>query len=131
MAVTALIVDDSATARQIIGYHIRRVGCRIVGEAGTAADALRLLREVEPNIITLDLILPVRDGIDSLSLLRTARREAPGIAIIVVSVIPSEKVRQDFIHEGAFEYVIKPFTEYTLGSMRLKLKRAFPELTLQ
>jgi two-component system, chemotaxis family, chemotaxis protein CheY len=128
MAVTALVVDDSAAARQIIGYHLRQAGCTIAGEAANASDALKLVRELKPNIVSLDLIMPTRDGIDSLALVRTIKKEAPDVAIIVVSVIPSERIRHDYIEEGVFAYIVKPFNDYALDNIRLKLRRTFPEL---
>lgn len=128
MSVTALVVDDSAAARQIIGYHLRQVGCTIVGEAANAADALKLSRELKPNILSLDLIMPVKDDLDSLALVRVIKKEAPDTAIIVVSVIPSEKIRRDFAEEGVFAYIVKPFNDFALDTIRLKLRRTFPEL---
>ncbi len=128
MPVTALVVDDSATARQVIGYHLRQAGCAIVGEAANAADALRLMRELKPKIVSLDLIMPLKDGIDSLALVRTIKKEAPHTAIIVVSVIPSESIRSDYLREGIFAYIVKPFNDYALDTIRLKLRRTFPEL---
>ena len=128
MSVTAAVVDDSAAARQIISYHLRQAGCTIVGEAANAADALKLLRELRPNIVSLDLMMPVKDDLDSLALVRAIKKEAPQTAVIVVSVIPSEKIRRDFIEEGVFAYIVKPFNDFALDTIRLKLRRAFPEL---
>ena len=128
MPVTALVVDDSAAARQIIGYHLRQAGCTIVGEAANAADALKLERELKPNIVSLDLIMPTKDDLDSLALVRKIKKEAPDLAIIVVSVMPSEKIRHDYIDEGVFAYIVKPFNDYALDTIRLKLRRTFPEL---
>ena len=91
MSVPALVVDDSAAARQIITYHLRQAGCTIVGEAANAADALKLMRELRPNIVSLDLMMPVKDDLDSLALVRAIKKEAPQTAILVVSVIPTGK----------------------------------------
>jgi len=128
MSVTAVVVDDSAAARLMIGYHLREAGCTISGEAASAADALKLVRELKPNIVSLDLMMPIKDDFDSLALVRTIKKEAPEVAIIVVSVIPSERTRLDFIEEGVFAYIVKPFNDYAVGAIRLKLRRAFPEL---
>jgi two-component system chemotaxis response regulator CheY len=128
MAVTALVVDDSAAARQIIGYHLRQAGCTVVGEAANAADALAVFRQHRPNIVSLDLLMPVKQELDSLALVRAIKKEAPDTAIIVVSVIPSEKVRRDYLEEGVFAYVVKPFNDFALDNIRLKLRRTFPEL---
>ncbi len=129
MAITALVVDDSAAARQVIGYHLRQAGCTIAGEAANAADALELLRELKPNILCLDLMMPTKDDIDSLAVVRTLKKEAPETAIIVISVIPSEKTRQDYLKEGVFAYIVKPFNDFALKAIRHRLKRTFPELS--
>jgi two-component system chemotaxis response regulator CheY len=128
MSVTAVVVDDSAAARQLISYHLRKAGCAIVGEAADAADALRLLRQIRPNIVTIDLMMPNKDNLDSMALVRTIKKEMPEVAIIVVSVVPFDKVRQSFIDEGVFAYIVKPFNDYALEFIRAKLHRTFPEL---
>jgi two-component system, chemotaxis family, chemotaxis protein CheY len=128
MPVTAVVVDDSAAARQIVGYHLEHAGCTIMGEAANAADALTVVRELGPDIVSLDLVMPVKDDFDSQALVRAIKKESPRTAIIVVSVIPSERVRQDYMDEGVFAYVVKPFNDYALDRLRLKLKRTFPEL---
>lgn len=130
MPVAALVVDDSPTARQIIGYHLRQIGCRVVGEAASAADGLKLFNQLRPNLVTLDLMMPVKDGIDSLALVHEIKKAAPDVAIIVVSVVPFEKTRQSFTNEGVFAYIVKPFNDYALANIKVKLKRAFPELAL-
>ena len=65
MSITALIVDDSATARQIISYHLHHAGCTIIGEAANATIALKLFREHKPAVVTLDLMMPRVLNVDS------------------------------------------------------------------
>jgi two-component system, chemotaxis family, chemotaxis protein CheY len=127
MSVTALVVDDSASARQIICYHLRLIGCSIAGEATNAADALELSNRLMPNIVTLDLMMPVKDNVDALALVRAVRKQSPNTAIIIVSQLSSQE--QSFKEEGVFAYVTKPFNKQTLTSLGVKLSRAFPELT--
>jgi two-component system chemotaxis response regulator CheY len=128
MSVTAVVVDDSATARQLISYHLHKAGCAMVGEATNAADALKLLRDIKPDIVTVDLMMPNKDNLDSMALVQAIKKEMPAVAIIVVSVIPFDKVRQSFIEEGVFAYIVKPFNDYAVEFLRAKLRRAFPEL---
>jgi len=128
MSVTALIVDDSATARQIISYHLREAGCTIIGEAANATTALKLFRERKPAVVTLDLMMPRILNVDSMALLRTMKREMPEVAVIVVSVIPFEKTRNDFLEQGVLAYVRKPVNDSTFEPVRIKLRQVFPEL---
>ncbi|HEY2106572.1 MAG TPA: response regulator [Candidatus Binataceae bacterium] len=128
MPVTALIVDDSATARHVIGHHLREAGCVIIGEAANATIALRLFRERKPAVITLDLMMPRVLNVDSMALLRTMKREMPEVAIIVVSMIPFVKTRNDFLDQGALAFIRKPVDDTNFEPVRIKLRQLFHEL---
>ncbi len=58
MTLTALVIDDSPFARKIIRHHLTKLGFHVVGEAETAAQGLRLFRELKPQLVTLDVIMP-------------------------------------------------------------------------
>jgi len=75
MSVRVLIVDNSPVARQIIRYHLMLYGCRIVGEAGSASEAYNLYRQHNPNLITLDLMMPGVGGIDTDEVFRRIKAE--------------------------------------------------------
>lgn len=128
MPVSALIVDDSPVARTIIRHHLTKLGCVVVGEAENASQAIRLFREKKPDIITLDLMMPEVDGINTTSAFRLMRSEAPNAIIIIASVLPFEKTRDTFLREGAFDYIVKPFNRFSFERVRQRLVRAFPQL---
>jgi len=128
MSVTALVVDDSAAARQITSYFLRAAGCTIAAEAKSALEGLELFRHHRPNVVTLDLLMPRHFNIDSMVLLRTMKRELPEVAVIVVSVIPFEKTRDEFLQHGVIAYVVKPLNDFSFQPVRRKLVQAFPEL---
>jgi two-component system, chemotaxis family, chemotaxis protein CheY len=131
MTVSALIIDDSPFARKILRHHLTKLGFKVVGEAETAAQGLKLFRDLKPKLVTLDVMMPERDGIDSLAALRTMRNEAPDLAVVVVvSAVPFEKTRDTFLKEGAMAYVIKPFNQFSFEPVRQKLHRAFPSWTV-
>ena len=129
MTISALIIDDSPFARKILRHHLTKLGFHVEGEAETAAQGLRLFRELEPKLVTLDVMMPEREGIDSLAAFRTMKKEAPETAIVVVSAVPFEKTRDTFLNEGAIAYVIKPFGQFSFEPVRQKLQRAFPAWT--
>jgi two-component system chemotaxis response regulator CheY len=128
MAVTALIVDDSAFSREVIAHHLRETGCTIVGEANNAAEGLKLFRKLNPDIVTVDLMMPISGNVDSATLVKTMTQERPQVAIIVVSTILFKKPMQEFLDLGVLAYIVKPFTEYSFRHTQLKLSREFPEL---
>jgi two-component system, chemotaxis family, chemotaxis protein CheY len=126
--INALIVDDSPFARKIIRHHLIKLGCKIVGEAENASQGLKLFEQTKPDIVTLDVMMPEVEGIDTLALFRAMKRDAPDCAVLVVSVIPFEKTRDTFIKEGAMAYIVKPFNQFSFEPVRVKLSRLFPEL---
>jgi two-component system, chemotaxis family, chemotaxis protein CheY len=128
MVAHALIIDDSPFARKVIRHHLAKFGCVIAGEAENAAQGLKMFRTLKPEIITLDVMMPEIDGLDSMAAFRLMRHEAPDAQIIVVSVIPFEKTRETFLDEGAIAYVVKPFNQYSFKPVQQKLVRLFPEL---
>jgi two-component system chemotaxis response regulator CheY len=124
----ALIVDDSPFARKIIRHHLAKLGCIVAGEAENASQGLKMFRELKPNIVTLDVMMPEIDGFNSMAAFRQMRREAPETQIFIVTVIPFEKTREMFLDEGAIAYVVKPFNQYSFKAVQQKLVRLFPEL---
>jgi two-component system chemotaxis response regulator CheY len=114
----------------LIRHHLERYGCRVTGEAENGVQAIAMFKKLKPDLVTLDLMMPAVEGVDSLTAFRAMRTENPQAAILVVSAIPFDKTRDTFIEEGALGYIIKPFTKYSLNQVRLRLGRFFPELHL-
>ncbi len=125
MAVRTLIIDDSPFARRVIRHHLTKAGCKVVGEAESAAQALRMFHELKPELITLDIMMPEVEGVDSLRALREMRAVPPELTAIVVSAVPFDKIRDSYLKEGAFAYIVKPFTQYSFEPVRQKLLRVF------
>ena len=129
MAVRALIIDDSPFARRIIRHHLEKIGCKVVGEADNAAQGLAMFQKLKPELVTLDVMMPETEGINSLAAFRTMKQQSPDVAVVVVTVIPYDKTRETFLQEGALGYILKPFNQYSFEPIRLKLLRVFRELT--
>ena len=125
MAARALIIDDSAFTRRIIRHHLTKSGCTVIGEAENAAQGLRMFHELKPDLITLDVMMPEADGMDSLRALREMRAAQPELTVIMVSAVPFDKIRDNYLKEGAFAYIVKPFTQYSFEPVRQKLLRVF------
>src|SRR5271154_1528934 len=123
MSIRALIVDDSPIARNIIGHHLVKIGCAVVGEAENAAQAVQMFRTLKPQLVTLDVMMPQIEGVDSLAAFRLMRSEDARVAIVVVSAVPFEKTRDTFLKEGAVAYMIKPFNRFSFEPIRQKLTR--------
>ena len=83
-------------------------GYDIVGEAGTAAEAVEQAEKLKPEVITLDLILPDNNGTD---LLQKLKETHPDIKIVVVSAVGQELILSKAKDLGASDYITKPFEE--------------------
>jgi len=99
-----LVVDDSAFMRQFIIGYLREYGFVHIEEAGNGKIAVRMYETQKPDVVLLDLIMPVEDGPDALGQL-----VALGAKVIVVSAVGQEKVIQEMLKKGAKGYFIKPF----------------------
>ena len=105
MAAPILVVDDDPKILSLVKTYLDREGFRVV----TAQDgqaALRAFNEVEPRLIVLDLMLPELDG---LALMRIVR-EHSNVPIVMLSARAQVADRVFGIHEGADDYIAKPFS---------------------
>jgi CheY-like chemotaxis protein len=127
MPVKALLVDDSPTVRQAIRYHLMVYGCRHFSEADNAGKALVLLRKERHELVTFDLMMPTLGGISSEEAFAQMRRELPDTAIVVISSIPYDKVKSEYLNRGALAYVVKPVTKFSFEPARQRLRRLFEE----
>jgi two-component system chemotaxis response regulator CheB len=104
---TVLVVDDSALMRALIIDIVQAAdGFEVVGEASTGYQAIRMVHELEPDIITLDLEMPDLHGLDALAYIMT---EKPRPVIIVSGQLrAAPEATTKAIDYGAFEFVMKP-----------------------
>ncbi|MGL1888656.1 MAG: response regulator [Reichenbachiella sp.] len=107
MSKRVLIIDDSAYTRKVIKIALSKVGYEIVGEAGTGEAAIDLAIELDPDVITLDNILPDMMGMD---ILRIVKEENLKAVVIMISAIGQPSTIDDGMRLGASKYIVKPFT---------------------
>jgi two-component system chemotaxis response regulator CheY len=129
MAVRAVIVDDSPLARAIIRHHLTKCGFVVVGEAENPLQAVKLCSELRPDLVTFDVMMPSVKGVDSLTAFQSIKSEQPAVILVVVSSLPFEKTREQFLQAGALTYLIKPFNQFSFEPARQKLLRIFPQMS--
>lgn len=94
-----LIVDDMADVRELIRCVLTRdCGLTVIGEACDGADAVRQARCLQPDVVLLDLAMPVMDGLEALPQLR---RDAPGVVVIVLTGFDADSTRAAAMAAGA------------------------------
>ncbi len=100
-----LLVDDHPVVRK--GLHsclANRENLKIVGEAGDGAESIRIAKELEPDIVLMDINMP---GMDGLTVTETLRKETPKIKVLVLSMHSSRDYVLRIIKAGARGYVLK------------------------
>jgi two-component system chemotaxis response regulator CheY len=103
-----LVVDDSFYMRTMLKNMLSDAGYIIVGEAGDGETAIKMASETNPDLVTLDLILPDNTGLDVLKALRKANAN---LNVIIVSAVGQEAIVNEAIQNGANAYIVKPFAE--------------------
>ncbi|WP_246343816.1 response regulator [Adhaeribacter radiodurans] len=103
-----LIVDDSFYMRTMLKNMLTDAGYEVVGEAPNGQTALQLARETNPDLITLDVILPDNTGLD---VLKGIKKEQPDMKVIIVSAVGQEVIVNEAVENGAYSYIVKPFSE--------------------
>lgn len=128
MVVTTLIVDDSAVARDWLRRNLGNLGCLVVGEADSASEGLRQFRALRPRLVTLDIMMPEIDSMDSMALFRQIRQKDADAAVLVVSARPLADSHA-FLKMGAVGYLEKPFVDF--DKVAQLLRGYFPELEVE
>lgn len=102
---SVLVVEDEASLRETLEYNLRREGYHVT-TASDGLEALRMIRQDQPDLVVLDLMLP---GMDGLELCRTIRQEMT-VPILMLTARVDEIDRVVGLEVGADDYMTKPFS---------------------
>ena len=105
---TVLVVDDSALIRKILIKMLNENGYQVVGEAANGAEGVELYKDLEPDIVTLDITMPVMDGVTALKMIKEHNPEA---VVAMISAAGQKDKLMDALKEGAELFFTKPFSE--------------------
>lgn len=105
---SVMIVDDSPITIRKLGMMLEQLGYFIVATATNGQAAISTYRTAKPDVVTMDITMPIMDGIEAT---RGILGEFPDARIIMVTSHGQEKMVLDALKAGAKGYVIKPFQE--------------------
>ncbi len=108
MSRNILVVDDSGYSRATIKAILTESGYDVIGEAKNGAEALDLIVELKPDLITLDNILPDMSGIE---ILRVLKEQGIKCNVVMISAVGQQSAIEEGLGLGANAYIIKPFTK--------------------
>ncbi len=101
-----LVVDDAAFMRKMVTDALTKGGHEVVGEAGNGVEALTQYRELKPDLLTLDITMPEKDG---LATLKELIELDPAAKVVMCSALGQESKVLESIKLGAKDFVVKPF----------------------
>lgn len=101
-----LIVDDSRTSRKILKGILEGEGYEVVGEATNGQEGYDRYVELKPDVVTMDITMPVLDGIEAL---KKIKGEYPDAKVVMVTAAGQKTKMVEAVQNGANEFVSKPF----------------------
>lgn len=103
-----LIVDDAIFMRNTLKLILEKYDYQVVGMAEDGEEAIHMFKELEPDIITMDITMPRKSGLEAL---REIRSLSDSVKIVMVTAMGQETMVRDAIVNGASNFVVKPFRE--------------------
>ncbi len=107
MQKTVLIVDDISFVRKTLSDILTAAHYQVVGEASDGAEAVNLYAQLRPDIVTMDVVMPMMSGIDATRRIIKADKHAK---VIIISAMGQENLVMEAINVGAKDYILKPFS---------------------
>ncbi len=105
MTIRLLLVDDHGVVRQGLRLFLKYdPDLEVVGEASDGAEALRLARELKPDVVLMDLLMPVMDGISATAAIR---RELPDTEVLALTSVLEDASVVGAVRAGAIGYLLK------------------------
>ncbi len=101
-----LLVDDSAMTRFLLARFLTAGGHEIVGEAADGIEAIRMVREVAPDLVILDLIMPNMKGLQTLE---EIKKVSPETSVVMCTGDQQENNVREAVKKGASGFIVKPF----------------------
>ena len=116
----AVVIDDATDIRELLCTVLRRSGIEVVGEAGDGKAGVEVVRAERPDVVLLDLAMPVMDGVEALPLIRELVPDAQIIVISAFAGAVSEQVldwgADGYLQKGTPLKAIVAYVEEKLGA---------------
>lgn len=115
---TVLMIDDSRTSRKILRGVLEKGGHEVIGEAVNGEEGYLKYKELRPDIVTMDITMPVMDGIESLTLIKKENADAK---VVMITAAGQKEKMVEALKRGAEEFITKPFNEQEVLNTLKKL----------
>lgn len=108
MGLRILIVDDALFMRNMLKEIFVKAGWEVVGEAGNGVEAVEKYQELNPDLVTMDIVMPLKSGIEAL---QEITDNFPEARVVMCSALGQESLVLEAVQAGARDFVVKPFQE--------------------
>lgn len=106
MATRVLIVDDAVFMRNTLKEIFTSNGFEVAGEAANGVEAVEKHGDIKPDITTMDIVMPFKNGIEAT---REIIQGEPAATVIICSALGQESLVMEAIEAGATDFIVKPF----------------------
>ncbi len=103
-----LIVDDAAFMRGSLKMILQSNGFEVIGEAENGLEAIKKYKELQPDLVTMDITMPEMDGIEAVKAIKQFDDKAK---IVMISAMGQENKVKDAVIAGAKSFIVKPFKQ--------------------
>lgn len=108
MGLRILIADDALFMRNMLREIFVKAGFQVVGEAANGVEAVERYHELKPDLVTMDIVMPLKSGIEAL---QQITREDPDARVVMCSALGQESLVIEAVQAGAKDFIVKPFKE--------------------
>ncbi|MDR3639027.1 MAG: response regulator [Isosphaeraceae bacterium] len=119
-----LVVDDAMIMRKLIRDVAVEAGWEVAGEAANGAEAVALYEQLRPDLVTMDLVMPVMGGNEALRRIRAAD---PDARVVVVTALDQKQTLTESIRDGAMDFIVKPFDRERIFGFLKKVRASLPD----
>ena len=108
MGLKVLIADDALFMRNMLRDIFTRAGYQVVGEAANGVEAIDQYFELKPDLVTMDIVMPLKSGIEAL---QEIAGQDPLACVVMCSALGQESLVIEAVQSGAKDFIVKPFKE--------------------
>jgi len=101
-----LVADDASFMRQMIREIVEAEGFEVCGEASDGVEAVDEFKRLQPDVVTMDIVMPLKSGIDAV---RGIMALDPSACVVMCSALGQETLVTEAIQAGAKDFIVKPF----------------------
>ena len=121
--INIMVVDDSSIIRKVFSKNLEDMGHKVVAVAKDGREAIELYKKFKPDLVTMDVTMPIMNGIDSLVNIKKLFSDAK---VIMVTSHGEERLVMEAITKGAKGYILKPIK---VEKIEEAIAKIFPKLT--